>query len=101
PVGSGTLDRLALPTGVIVDLIGNVGEYVRDTWERLVEPCWARSGLYGDPLCLTASTLDPPPTLNMRGGEWNLTPHRSSGRYYTTGASPLRGFRCARAVAAQ
>jgi formylglycine-generating enzyme required for sulfatase activity len=95
-VGSGLLDRLVLPTGTIVDLIGNVSEMARDEWSRLVEPCWSRSGLYVDPVCTTRGRLDPGPLYPLRGGTWVATPNRASGRFYTDRGSPLHGFRCAR-----
>jgi formylglycine-generating enzyme required for sulfatase activity len=97
-VGSGKLDRLELPTGTVVDLIGNVSEFVRDRWNRLVEPCWSRTGLYIDPVCTTPGALDPLPAYTLRGGEWELAPNRSSGRFYQPAGSPLHGFRCARAA---
>jgi formylglycine-generating enzyme required for sulfatase activity len=98
PVGSGKLDRLDLPTGTVVDLIGNVSEFAGDAWNRLVEPCWSRSGVYVNPLCTTPSKLDPPTAYTLRGGEWETAPNRASGRFFTTQSSPLHGFRCARAA---
>jgi hypothetical protein len=98
PVGSGKLDRLDLPTGTLVDLIGNVSEFARDKWNRLNELCWLRPGLYVNPSCSTPSTLDPATAFTLRGGEWETAPNRASGRFFTTQASPLHGFRCARAA---
>jgi formylglycine-generating enzyme required for sulfatase activity len=97
-VGSGTLDRLTLPTGTVIDLMGNVGEYARDEWNRLVEPCWSHGGVYVDPLCTTPSQLDPPPVFALRGGNWIVSPYRASGRYFATAEGPLVGFRCAHPV---
>jgi formylglycine-generating enzyme required for sulfatase activity len=102
-VGSGKLDRLDLPTGTVVDLIGNVSEFARDQWNRFTESCWSRPGVYVDPVCTTPGTLDPAPAFSLRGGEWELAPNRASGRFFRTGGpppsafrSPLTGFRCAR-----
>ncbi len=97
-IGSGALDRLVLPTGTVVDLTGNVSEFVLDRWNRFTEPCWSRPGLYRNPVCTTASTMDPPPVFSVRGGEWEVTPNRASGRFFTTGSTPFTGFRCARAA---
>ncbi len=98
PVDSGVLDRLALPTGTVVDLVGNVSEFALDTWNRLVEPCWARPGVYVNPVCTTPGTLDPLAVFTLRGGEWEKAPNRASGRFFGNVASPTTGFRCARAV---
>jgi formylglycine-generating enzyme required for sulfatase activity len=95
-IGSGALDRLDLPTGTVLDLIGNVSEYARDAWNRLVEPCWSRPGLYADPVCTTPGRLDPLANFTMRGGEWEKAPNRASGRFFGNVASPTTGFRCAR-----
>jgi formylglycine-generating enzyme required for sulfatase activity len=98
PIGSGALDLLELPTGTVVDLIGNVSEFARDAWNRFTEPCWSRPGLYVDPVCTTPSKLDPPPIYSVRGGEWEQSPLRASGRSYAIGPTPFTGFRCARAA---
>jgi formylglycine-generating enzyme required for sulfatase activity len=97
-IGSGPLDRLVLPTGTVVDLIGNVSEFVRDKWNLFTEPCWSRPGLYIDPVCTTPSAADPPPVFSVRGGEWEVTPNRASGRFFAVGSTPFTGFRCARAA---
>jgi formylglycine-generating enzyme required for sulfatase activity len=97
PIGSGKLDHLDLPTGTVIDLIGNVSEFVRDEWNRLVEPCWSRTGLYVDPVCTTPGRFDPAPAFAVRGGEWEQAPNRASGRFFRPSGSPRQGFRCARA----
>jgi formylglycine-generating enzyme required for sulfatase activity len=98
PIGSGKLDHLDLPTGTVVDLIGNVSEFVRDAWSRLVERCWSRAGLYVDPVCATPGKFDPPPAFTVRGGEWEQAPNRASGRFFRPTGSPTMGFRCARST---
>jgi formylglycine-generating enzyme required for sulfatase activity len=100
-VGSGSDDRFALPTGIVIDLIGNVSEFMRDQWARLVEPCWSRPGLYVNPVCTQAGSLDPKPAFSLRGGEWEGTPNRAAGRFYTLRGSEtlgpiFTGFRCVR-----
>jgi formylglycine-generating enzyme required for sulfatase activity len=98
-VGSGARDRLELPTGVILDLAGNVSEWALDDWNRHDGKCWASPGLYSDPLCRGSSPdgLAHP----VRGGEWLVTAGQIT-RSERVGAillllTPETGFRCARA----
>ncbi len=101
PVGTATRDRLELPTGTIVDLAGNVAEWTIDYWNEDDQGCWAKRGVYIDPVCRSPSKEDS--TLRtVRGGSWLVT----SGQLVRTqrvGAagspvysSPDLGFRCAR-----
>jgi formylglycine-generating enzyme required for sulfatase activity len=63
PPGSGARDRLSVGGGVVVDLAGNVDEWVRDMWNRISEPCWTPS-LLRDPLCETPTVLDALPVVD-------------------------------------
>lgn len=93
-------DRLALPTGVVFDLEGNVAEWARDVWNRQDEPCWVREGpnVFTDPVCETPgidADLRP-----ARGGSWgsNASSLRAAHRSSTVAdeASLGTGLRCAR-----
>jgi formylglycine-generating enzyme required for sulfatase activity len=99
PVGGGALDRLTLPTGTIVDIAGNVGEFARDDWNRHDEPCWAGAGVYRDPLCIGKSAADGA-THSERGGDWLVTGGQLTRTARTGNApailSPEIGFRCGR-----
>jgi formylglycine-generating enzyme required for sulfatase activity len=99
--GSGKRDALtiALPssTGTVYDLVGNVGELARDDWSLLTGPCWSRSGVYADPVCVTDAGAGA-----VRGGDWTAEPvgARAAVRdvLYDGTYSPQIGFRCARAA---
>jgi formylglycine-generating enzyme len=99
--GSGALDELTITlpsgSGSIYDLIGNVGEIARDDWNTLTDPCWAKPGVYMDPLCQADSGASA-----VRGGDWTVEPiaARAAARdILVTGTnSPQIGFRCARAA---
>jgi formylglycine-generating enzyme required for sulfatase activity len=102
PVGTATLDRVALPTGTITDLAGNIGELTRDEWNRHDEPCWNKPGVYRDPVCVGKSAADGAGHAE-RGGDW-LVPRGQLARTTRSAAipsllSPEIGFRCARAAA--
>lgn len=96
--GSGTRDRLVLPTGTIVDLIGNVSEWVADEWAQYDDPCWARPGIYVNPLCTMHTPGDTDSLVPTRGGNWLELPIHAAGRFPQNAASPVTGFRCARAA---
>ena len=70
PPRSGSRDRLtiALPgwTGTVFDLAGNVAEYTLDKWNLETGPCWARPGIYVNPVCDDPSATE----RTNRGGEW-------------------------------
>lgn len=98
-VGSGARDRFELPTGTIVDLAGNVIEWVVDAWGRADEECWGRPGVYVDPVCAVMSSRDGK-LRAARGGEWRI-PGAQLSRRLRGGSpagtvSPEVGFRCAR-----
>jgi formylglycine-generating enzyme required for sulfatase activity len=68
PVGTGQLDYLALPTGVIHDVVGNLTEWMADAWAKQGTGCW-RDAVMFDPLCLpttTGATRD----YTVRGGSF-------------------------------
>ncbi len=70
PPGAGARDRLALPGGEIVDLAGNVAEYVLDTFAADIPACYA-PGVVVDPVCLEPSRH--PSLVDSRvvvGGSW-------------------------------
>ncbi len=103
PIGSGMRDRLELSGGTILDLVGNVTEWVEDQWNVHGETCWKRPGVYLDPVCETASTTPGGSHLKaLHGGDWLVTAGQlaytvriaapSFSGYY----SPEVGFRCVR-----
>jgi formylglycine-generating enzyme required for sulfatase activity len=97
PPGSGGRDRLDLPGGSIVDLAGNLAELARDLWNRIDEPCWARQGVYRDPVCTTKSPHDDLLVV-YRGGDWSepAAEMPSSRRHSLPPDFPQNaiGFRC-------
>lgn len=99
PVPPGTLarDRLDLPGGTLFDLAGNMGEWTRDAWNRIGEPCWDRAQVHHDPTCTTPSPADGPLVVR-RGGDWvaPATYMVASTRYATdpSFANIQTGFRC-------
>ena len=68
-IGSGARDHVDLDGGSIVDLAGNLGEWTRDLWNTVDEPCWKRAGVYHDPVCNTVSPSFGA-MLTYRGGTW-------------------------------
>jgi sulfatase modifying factor 1 len=99
PPGSGARDQLtiALPQGqgTVVDLAVNVGEWTRDVWSELTDPCWVQPGVYMDPVCTSGSQI-----ATVRGGNWSEAP--SSALAARRGSVPplspgaQLGFRCVR-----
>lgn len=97
PAGQGTRDRV----GDVVDLAGNVMEWMADEWAKDTETCWRAPLLY-DPVCRQPGTADGP-SLALRGGNWSDLAALMHGAYRqhvpTTMAvtvSDTVGFRCAR-----
>jgi formylglycine-generating enzyme required for sulfatase activity len=94
PRASGARDVLSLPSGNVYDLIGNVQELTRDSFEPLSAPCW-RPPLLVDPVCQTASGK-----VSVRGGgvESPLVTLRATtrGAIVSDGQAEGLGFRCAR-----
>jgi sulfatase modifying factor 1 len=94
---SGRRDVLRLPGGAIYDLIGNVSEWGRDSYQLQTEPCWSQPGVLQDPYCGQDS-----PSLHamnvVRGGDWQDggTQLVSAVRNFQMidSASPFVGYRC-------
>jgi formylglycine-generating enzyme required for sulfatase activity len=101
--GEGALDVVTLPTGKIVDLAGNLREWMLDAWNRQTEPCWNARGVYANPRCMQASASDGP-GQSMRGGDWLTQPAalRAAARGWEStlhtalASGPTYGFRCVR-----
>lgn len=100
PPGSGALDRLNLGDVQVVDLMGNLAEWTRDTWNRISEPCWAEHALLENPSCSSPSTLDLADEgqvlHTLKGQSWNGVPFPAAQRRPAQNPSPERGFRCVR-----
>jgi sulfatase modifying factor 1 len=100
-VGSGTIDRLPLPSGELVDLAGNVMEFASDFWQLDAEPCWKGSGVLTDPRCDAPSSMDRV-GRSVRGGHFADPPMflraalRTSIEGESKAVSDRVGFRCAR-----
>jgi sulfatase modifying factor 1 len=99
-IGSGQRDRLVLPTGTVIDLMGNVTEWMADKWNRSNESCWKRPGIYVDPICASESRAEPG-LRSARGGDWLVSggqlAHTVRIAANATFISPEVGVRCARA----
>ena len=99
--GSGKLDRLRLGEVEVVDLAGNLTEWVRDTYQTDGEPCKTENPAV-DPLCTEPSTVIEG-RLAVRGSPWTDPGGsllRASARSSTGAGAPQNvrvGFRCARA----
>ena len=100
-MSAAALDRVRMPDGNdVVDLAGNVAEWVLDTYQRSEEPCY-RDNPVVDPVCGERSTLAD--ALAVRGGTWaefgGNTLRAAVKQSVATGAmTPTIGFRCARAA---
>jgi len=100
-------DRVNVGDDAVFDLIGNVEEFSRDTWNRETEPCWSIGGVYVDPLCTQSSSIDKG-FVTFRGGGWNggladgaAARHEATptiGGLFVPGGFTSIGFRCARAT---
>jgi formylglycine-generating enzyme required for sulfatase activity len=108
PPGSGTRDRVRLVDAgsgqmrEVVDLAGNVGEWVKDEWSRQEEAFWSAPGVFHDPVANLTSPLDGHMAV-ARGGVWYLTPIalRAAFRQGLPSTSLVNGlgFRCVRSAA--
>lgn len=96
--GSGARDRLAIGGGAIVDLAGNLSEWMADAWAEEGEPCWS-GPILRDPRCQSGSA---PPGYLIRGASFE---HAGSNLRAALRArvdadgkplSVIIGFRCAR-----
>ncbi len=99
--GSGRLDRVTMPDGnEIVDLAGNLTEWLLDTYQTTDEPCFA-SNPGVDPVCKDKSTREPD-RLSVRGNPWTDpggTLLRAAVKTSASSAAPQNprvGFRCGR-----
>jgi sulfatase modifying factor 1 len=97
--GSGKLDRVTMPDGKeIVDLAGNLAEWVLDTYQQTSESCY-RDNAVVDPVCREASAILSDAT-SVRGNSWadlGGAQLRAVVKSRTTTAqTPKIGFRCAR-----
>jgi formylglycine-generating enzyme required for sulfatase activity len=81
----------------VFDLVGNVREWALDVWNRQTEPCWTAGGVFVDPVCTTASLMDPV-AHSTRGGGFPDAPRlaAAAARNYSTDKVPPIGFRCSR-----
>ncbi len=91
--GSGSLDRVALEAGTIVDLGANVAEWTRDAFQPDEGKCWSPS-LVVDPRC----DDDAAPYRSIKGGDLDglAVAFAQTRRAVSTTAQPANvGFRCA------
>jgi formylglycine-generating enzyme required for sulfatase activity len=100
PPGSGTRDRLDLEGGAVVDLVGNLSEWMRDEWEPEGEPCWS-APILRDPVCKDAGGPLHPLDLSIRGSSFTDQAGHVSERLDNqapalNAGSAQVGFRCAR-----
>ncbi len=69
PPGRGSRDVVVLPSGDrIVDLSGNVGEYLLDAFQARDDSCWKPTGTVRDPVCKVSK--DPPDAVSVLEGSW-------------------------------
>ena len=97
-VDAAEAEGLIKPGGTIVDLGGNVSEWMLDLWNRIDEPCWQRPGIYSDPKCTSLSEHDGH-LVAVRGGNWGET-FRALEAASRRARDPIStnldvGFRCA------
>jgi formylglycine-generating enzyme required for sulfatase activity len=98
--GSEPGDHLSTAQGDVVDLMGNLSEYMADEWARQEEPCWG-TAILQNPVCEEPSTIDDRHDV-LRGGSWLgfFNQALSYSRGYVAGPTGARtliaGFRCSR-----
>lgn len=93
--GTAERDRIALEGGEVVDLNGNVDEWVLDAFQAETGSCWG-SGLFRDPMCQAGGSQQ-----SVRGGSWALFDILTRAQLRTHLPRDVRpagdtGFRCAR-----
>jgi formylglycine-generating enzyme required for sulfatase activity len=102
--GSGRRDRVVLSGAEIVDVAGNVSEWVSDLWNRDDDPCFRGGGTLRNPRCATPSERDGLAWL-VRGGSFASGPSGTRAalrlrleydRGETRAVNDVVGFRCAR-----
>lgn len=102
PPGAGRRDRVelgkALEAPVVVDLAGNLSEWMLDWFNAQDEGVWATPGVLTDPIALEAGRFGARRTV--RGGSWRgrYVELRAAARVGREPAAQNRslGFRCAR-----
>lgn len=98
--GSGIRDRVTIGGVELVDLAGNLREFVADRFRRGDDPCWGE-GVLVDPVCNPASS-ESPIARSVRGGSFRDegTLLRTAIRTFVEderyAVSEVVGFRCAR-----
>ncbi len=99
--GSGLLDRVRMPDGnEIVDLAGNLAEWMLDDYQSLDEPCYALNPLV-DLVCREPS-MKTPGLVSLRSEPWTDlggSELRAATRQHIDAKvvqDPRIGFRCAR-----
>jgi formylglycine-generating enzyme required for sulfatase activity len=99
--GSGRLDRVRMPDGnEIVDLAGNLSEWILDEYQAIDEPCFAANPRL-DPVCREVSPKNPTrvavrgePWTDLGGAELRAAIKQSVDAKAVQ--DPRIGFRCAR-----
>jgi len=102
PPGAGRRDRVQLGAApdapLVVDLAGNLSEWMLDWFNAQDEGVWATPGVLTDPVALEAGRFGARRTV--RGGSWRgrYVELRAAARVGRDPAAPNRslGFRCAR-----
>jgi formylglycine-generating enzyme len=100
PPGRGARDRVVLGDRTVVDLAGNLSEWVLDTWSRSTEAFWSGAGVLRNPVADLIGK--DPQTASTRGGFWYGSPISLRAGYRApqaaAGYSNGLGFRCARSA---
>jgi len=96
--GSGALDRVSFGDREVLDLAGNVAEWMRDVFQDDGESCWG-AGVLRDPDCQTSSATQK--GHSVRGGSFasSVLSLRASTRIVGSvddSGAPYVGFRCMR-----
>lgn len=98
PHGAGTRDRVELDGGEVLDLSGNLSEWMLDLFNAQGEGVWASPGILTDPVALEPGAAGERRTL--RGGSWRsrYVQLRAAARLGREMEAENRavGFRCAR-----
>jgi formylglycine-generating enzyme required for sulfatase activity len=98
--GVGRRDRIATTGGDVVDIYGNVAEWVEDEFDALTGPCWGYGTVF-DPVCKNPALVGVHPARGLHF-QWGLNPASTSRFVGNSGetfglATEALGFRCARA----
>lgn len=99
PAGAGARDVLQLEDGAVLDLGGNVREWMRDRFQSEAQGCLP-PGVLVDPTCAPA---DPASSeRSVRGGGWASVASQlraaTRGLAHSGALDPALGFRCVRAA---